>query len=190
MTSVSTVKRMILVLILSAASVVLSACDEISVKNGEVPDQYIEAVGEYMGLYHGFMDGVPALLEVRYVGNKPEVSYRDFRGADILHPKCGSLIGKLETLKIGKKDQGSRVHQATFTFDAARCSKTVKGRKLKLEFSKSSGRTHLDVSVLKHEKWEQRCDSEVSGGSGTESASSFECRQEKVSEFIKGRFRR
>jgi hypothetical protein len=183
--------RFLFTVALLGAILGLSGCEDIKVKNGEVPDQYIEAVGEYTGIYHGFMDGFPGLLEIRYVGNRPEVIYRDLRGTDLVRPGCQSVIGKLETLRLGKKnDEETRLHEAGFEFDPGLCWTEISGRQLKLAFSKSGNWNYVDVTLVKAERWEQRCSGGVSGGSRGGSSTHVECRHEKVQVLLKGRFRR
>jgi hypothetical protein len=179
----------------------LAACEEVSVKNGELPAQYVGAVGEYLGVYHGRFNGLPATIELRMLGNKPVVVYRDMRGGDVIHPTCGSRIADLDSIKIGKTDGQPYLQEARFFFDAGECWKHIEGRKVTLSFKKARDFNQVDVSLLREIRWERRCTSYPGyppvGRSGYPPGyprypypGNVECRHEQFPSYINGRFRR
>jgi hypothetical protein len=179
----------------------LVACEEISVKNGELPEQYAGTVGEYLGVYQGRLDGRPATIELRMLGNKPVVIYRDLRGTDVLHPTCRSRIGDLEAITVGKKDDQPYLKEARFLFDAGECWNFVEGRKITLSFSKNRDFNQVDLALLKEVRWERRCTAYPGyppvgrpgyppGHPRYPYPGHVECRHEQFPSYITGRFRR
>jgi hypothetical protein len=164
----------------------LVACEEIKIKDGEIPENYVGTVGELVGVYHGRFEGYPASVELRMNGNKPQVIYRDQFGSDILHPSCGSQIGDLKLINVGTKNNEPFLKNAYFSFDAGECWTRVRGRTLTVSFFKRQDRQHLDLHILKDVRWEQRCVPVhlPPHGAGTD------CRMEQVQHYISGRFRR
>jgi hypothetical protein len=163
----------------------LVACEDIKIKNGEIPENHVGVVNELMGTYRGSFDGVPATIEIRMNGNKPEVRYRSQLGTDVLHPSCQSKIGDLSQIRVGTKDGQPVLYDAHFSFDAGQCWSSVRGRFLTLSFYKRKGRQHVDMSVLKEVRWEQRCSHYP-----TPRFPSADCRTEQVPVYIFGRFGR
>jgi hypothetical protein len=163
----------------------LVACEEIKIKNGEVPENYIGVVNELVGVYHGRLQGFPATIEIRLRGNKPVLIYRDQSGTDVIHPSCRSQIGDLSTIKVGTKDGAPVLYDAWFNFDAGDCWSQVRGRSIGLSFFKRRDRQHIDIRLLKDVRWEQRCTQ-----TGDPRWPTTSCQSEQVPVYMMGRFSR
>lgn len=146
---------------LGFAVLAFTACKEIKVENGEVPDQYRDAAKAYTGVYKGKMDGDAGQVTVALSGRKVVVTYKDAEGTDILEPACKSQIGLLTKVKASKDGKTYKLDQATFAFEPNNCWPSVDGRELTLDFKKkeSKGVTQIQMSasILLRQEWQQNC---------------------------------
>lgn len=158
--------------------------EDVEIKDGALPAKYVGIAKSYSGRYVGKFDQNRAALTISMRGDKPILQYRDDRGRDVLHPSCGSAIGKLESLRVARNNENILVHRAVFGFDPGRCSSEVEGRHLLLKFmSDAKGQKGFEVSMLERSREEWVCDEAKS-----ETVSDENCHWETKHDFLSGRF--
>ena len=135
----------------------LSACKEVKVENGEVPDQYRDMAKAYMGTYKGKMDGDAGAVTLALNGRKVVMTYKDARGTDILDPMCSSVIGQLKSVKVAKDGKVYKLEAATFAFEPGHCWGDVDGREVVLNFKKKEPQIQVGASILLRQEWQERC---------------------------------
>ena len=172
----------------------LSACKEIKVTNGEVPDEYRAMAQSYIGTYKGLMDGRPATLTLALNNRKVVLSYKDANGRDLLDPRCKSKIGNLESVSVSKVRASAdsepiayKLDSAKFAFDANRCWGTVEGREVVLNFTKKQTRIRVDAVILVREDLQRNCRIESGNPRGGLPPSEI-CDQQPVATYASGRF--
>jgi hypothetical protein len=172
----------------------LSACKEIKVKDGEVPDEYRAMAQAYMGTYSGVMEGSRATVTLALQGRKVVLTYKDANGTDILDPRCDSKIGNLQSVGVskvrnltGQAPAAYKLDSATFAFDANRCWGSVEGREVVLDFSKKAAHIRVDASILLREEWQRDCRINPGFPRGGLPPSEI-CNQQPIATFATGRF--
>lgn len=141
-------------LLIAVAFLGLAGCKTIEVKDGRVPNAYMSQAQQLVGTYRGQFNGVPGDLVVRFDGNRPEVTYINSQGSDLLNNGCQSSIGSLERVSIRGTEQHPQLSSARFAFSPGSCGQVVEGREVNLSFHTDSEGLHIIASVFEH--WDQR----------------------------------
>ena len=129
----------------------LTACNEVDVVNGEVPDQYAAAAAKYMGTYQQI--GTAGQMTISVVDKKVVVS-TDF---GLIDSRCAAKIGDLKAVKASEKDGQYTLNRARFAFDPNFCSISVEGKELVLTFAEKHGKLFARGEVLSETKWTRVC---------------------------------
>ena len=135
----------------------LSACKEVKVENGEVPDQYREMAKAYMGTYAGKMNGNAGAVTLALNGRKVVMTYKDPQGSDILDPMCKSAIGRLKSVKVSKDGKVYKLDSATFAFEPGNCWADVDGREVALSFKTKAPQIQMSASIILRQEWQEQC---------------------------------
>lgn len=179
------------VLAVSFVAVAMTACKEVKVENGEVPDEYRALAAQYMGTYSGSMDRVPGAITFAFVGRKVVATYQNNSGNDILNPRCESRIGNLlgVTVEGGGSKGDVRLTAAKFAFDPNYCWPSVKGRELVVSFRNVNGALRANASILIDETFERRCRI-IPGNPSARIPPREVCDMQPISQYSSGRFDR
>jgi hypothetical protein len=135
----------------------LFGCKNVKIDNGEVPSQYMSQAIKLEGTYHGSFNGVHGDLVIDFKGNRPEVSFRNGNGGDILNNNCASDIGLLQQVTIRGENRNPRVSSATFGFSPGRCSLMVQGREFVVGFKEKNDGYTLNVSIVQDSQTRDVC---------------------------------
>lgn len=156
----------------------LAACENVEIKDGRIPEQYVHMVTPYQGVYQGRFEGKDGTLWFTLVeGNRAVLQFYE---GDILNESCGSSIGNLTRATIDKNTLVS----AKFDFNPGSCAESILGRSLELSFSAKGSGTRLQVSLMKGYRSERRCHLEVLPGGGSREV----CNWEQIPEYLEGNF--
>ncbi|MBC7371936.1 MAG: hypothetical protein H7326_10245 [Bdellovibrionaceae bacterium] len=145
------------VLIVIAAVATVAGCKTVKIENGEVPSQYLSEAKKLEGTYRGSFNGVRGDLVIRFEGNRPIVQFKNNNGNDILNNNCNSDVGLLRSVTVKSENKNPRVSNATFAFDAGRCSLSVEGREISIGMKDKSGDAVLNVSILQETRSREVC---------------------------------
>lgn len=173
--------------VFSLAAVV--GCNEIDVKDGKVPNEYLSVARQYTGVYRGKFEGRAGQIELRLEGNTAVLSYRDARGDDLLRPECGSRIGLLRTVSVSEHNGAYELKSAKFDFNPGDCWTELEGRDLHLYFSVKNGQRRVKLSMLKEITYEEDCRIE-SGDPRRGEVPRRVCRDIPVAAYLNGQFAR
>jgi hypothetical protein len=132
-------------LVLLTATLLVGCNEKIDIEDGEIPAEYLESAGPYLGTYQGVYQQESASMVISLEGRMPKVEFEN--STSLLPNECPYQIGSLKYVTLRKK--GS-LKSAVFEL-IHDCR--VKGRELELNFSKNTKR----VKVYILEKWEEVC---------------------------------
>lgn len=167
--------------ILLAMILSLSACKEVTFKNGEVPDQYMDQAKELEGTYNGQFNGQKGRLSILFQGNKPYLVFEGERSEDILGNACESEFGLLKSAYF---NNSKKLESVTFSFNPNRCV-YVMGNTITLQFS--SDYKKVAPRILYEQRMERKCEYEFGGpGGGMREV----CRYEPKEVYLTGKFRK
>lgn len=142
------------ILMLFLATAALTACKTVQIENGEVPDEYLARAKKLEGVFAGSFEGRRGELTITFQGNRPVLSLKDTKGADLLLPQCESSINDLKWVYVTRK---GAVDSAGFYFHPGRCF--VEGREVVLSFGDNYNT--IRVSLLERRVTERNCRWEV-----------------------------
>ncbi|OQW49276.1 MAG: hypothetical protein A4S09_12230 [Proteobacteria bacterium SG_bin7] len=137
-----------------AATLAVTGCKEIQIKDGRIPSEYLAVAAQYMGNYKGQFNGVPSEISLWLEGDVVKAKYTDAHGNDILDPQCESQIGNLKSITVSGEQKSPQLDVANFAFDPGKCSGSVLGRMLVLMFEKKASSLKMAPAILK--RWD-RC---------------------------------
>jgi hypothetical protein len=166
-------------LVLSVSVFVLSGCNQpVKVVDGKVPAQYLPQAQAVMGNYVGSFGGVATTLTATLKDDRVVLT----SSVDLLGAYCGSSFGLLTSAwATGSSDQDASLTEATFDFNAGKCSAYVLGQSVTLSFNSP---TQFSMQLLDHMDQVEHC--EVVGGPYPHQ----ECRMESVPVYVQGDFKR
>lgn len=111
--------KFIFVLVLVSAIV---GCDY-TVKNGEVPEEYLKDAQQYVGVYQGYFgQKIKGRIKVSVEGLKPILTFEGENGEGLLGANCTAQIGKLESIQFRTSRNGIKVFNFALRHD---CKKIV-----------------------------------------------------------------
>lgn len=120
----------------------LTACKTVSIKNGEVPSEYLSRAKQVEGIYHGHFDGRPGTLKINFEGSRPTLSFQDSQnGESFVSSQCGAQVGHLNWAEVSQK---GLIKNVGFKFTPGICR--ILGRDVVLSFSKDIN--NVQVSIL------------------------------------------
>lgn len=162
------------------AFVGLVGCKEVTIKDGRVPQAYLNQAKQLEGKYFGSFDGKKAQVEIYFEGDRPILKYNDSEGDDLLDVSCNSKIGLLQKVILYKKSGKYVVDHAYFGFHPGTC-RLVRGRDIELDFS---GTNKFTMRLYEYSDYVQRCDP------GSPPYYGRNCHMEEIPHYITGRFNR
>ena len=137
---------------------VLSGCKYVDIKDGKVPAEYLTTAKTLEGVYKGSMEGIPAEIAIKFNEDVPKLTYTDAGGNDIIRSGCGSTIGLLEGVLVDEDgNNGFKVKQADFDFNAGNCHQQVRGRQVSLDFNNNNGKMTVNLRLLDHVETHYNC---------------------------------
>ena len=97
--------RKILTIAALAITTGLTGC-EVSIKDGKVPEKYVDAAKQYVGDYHGQFEGQNATLSLRMAADgTATLNIATVQGSKAFIKGCTSNIGALRYADADKEDQ-------------------------------------------------------------------------------------
>lgn len=156
----SRLRFLVSILTMIVASIGFSGCDDVDIKDGRIPAEYLEQARALEGVYPGQMDRKPVDLSIQMAGDKVILT----SSADILGEGCQSFIGNLRKVSVDKTNQGYRVKGAKFDFNPGRCSINVSGKSLNFTLKQRGEKTELVASLMQSTEWRRECHVECSHG--------------------------
>ncbi|MGZ3769144.1 MAG: hypothetical protein ACXVCR_03800 [Bdellovibrio sp.] len=140
--------RNLLFLLLS--TMVFAGCKTIEIKNGVVPDQYLHQAKKLEGVYLGSFEGRAGKIKIIFEGNRPVLLAQDFRGNDLILPRCQTSINHLKWVQVSHK---KNVKSAAFYFDPGVCD--IHGHEVILSFDDNYDR--ISLRILDHSVYDDQC---------------------------------
>ncbi len=161
----------------------LTACKEVQVPNGEIPNEYLSAAQQYVGAYQGAMAQRMGVLQLSLQGNKAILEFTDSSGGhDLIDPRCQSQIGDLLTVQVSDAGGGQyNLQKARFAFAPGNCI-SIEAKDIELDFSPKG---IISIHLLDHQEWREECHME-GGGPGVPPREV--CNPVSAAIYIDGRF--
>ena len=131
----------------------ISACKEIKIQNGQIPNEYMNEARQVVGTYQGTVGRQATTVTIELIGNYLIVSATP----DILGGSCGSQIGDLLSVLVGGRSGSYYVERATLAFNPNNCL-MIEGRELNLGVRRQNGQVRLTSSVLERSEWRESCE--------------------------------
>ncbi len=125
------------IILLTFCALAFTACNEISVTDGQVPQEYVAYVKPYLGTYRGEVDGKSTEIIISMYNNVPTITVRNTYGNDITGASCGSRVGLLKSIKA--EDRGDKnyvLERANFYLEPGQCF--IQGRVVTFSFRSSN----------------------------------------------------
>ncbi len=111
--------KFIFVSILTLNALLFTACNEIEVDDGEIPQQYRQAVQPYMGTYSGKIKGVNTQITISMHGNKPILTVSNNTNNDITGSNCWSKVGDLISFQATEHNKTAQHNNKTYSLEYA-----------------------------------------------------------------------
>ncbi|MGZ3746530.1 MAG: hypothetical protein ACXWRE_04205 [Pseudobdellovibrionaceae bacterium] len=138
----------------------LLGCKEVTVENGQLPQEFLSSAADLVGTYHGNFNGNDSTIEIQLDGDRPTLSYKVPNQMDILSSNCGGKIGNLQKILVADNDNEYGLSGAIFEFLPGACSTTV-GREVILTFA---NKNEFKMSIHQSDKRVYICTAGRSGG--------------------------
>ena len=140
--------------ILSAVSaLILSACDDVEIEDGKVPQKYVQQVQPYLGHYVGRIEGKYTEITIGMNGNVPYLITKNNEGGDITGTNCGSKVGKLVSVAVDDLGGGRyQLKRASFDLDPGLCM--IEGTTVDLKIHST---TEFDLAILDRDTRSTTC---------------------------------
>lgn len=165
-------KKLKRVYLIAFLTLLVSACNEVDLVDGKIPEKYKEHAEVFAGTYQGAFGGMPGELKVNLVeDNRLVISFNGLDGSDILGSDCGSNIGHVKKIRL--TNSGTRenpqysINGAVVDFDPNRCSFMVAGREIVMVVREVQGHIRFDLSLLEKTEWRRECRPEVDNNGRT-----------------------
>lgn len=149
-----------IVLVLGFAVSIIGCNQDLTVTDGQLPNEFLPAAQKFVGTYQGQMEHHSVILTVNLDGNRLLVAANN----DLVDAACQSKIGVLKSISYQQGDNNGPVtlSNAIFAFDPNLCGNDVSGRELKFTAVTPGPAVTTDVTldaeILDHVEIQEDCE--------------------------------